>query len=131
MSKVLIADDNRASRDLMRAILKSFPCEIVEASQGQEALDQIHREHPDLVLLDIDMPVLDGYAVVHYIRQDAGFADLPIVAVTAYAMESDRAKVLAAGFSAYVSKPVHAASLRKQVQELLRPRETQRGLNDG
>jgi CheY-like chemotaxis protein len=65
------------------------------------------------------MPVLDGFAVLRSIRQDAGFADLPIVAVTAYAMESDRAKALAAGFTGYVTKPVRAASLRKQVQELL------------
>ena len=125
MSKVLIVDDNRASRDLIRAILKGFRFEIVEASQGQEALNQILKERPDLVLLDIDMPVLDGFAVVRIVRQDAGLASLPIVAVTAYAMEGDRAKALAAGFTAYVTKPVRAATLRRQVLELLSVRETE------
>lgn len=119
MSKVLIVDDNSASRDLLRAILKGFQFEIVEACHGQQALDRIRQERPDLVLLDIDMPVLDGYGVVRVIRQDAHFAELPIVAVTAYAMDSDREKALAAGFTAYVTKPVRAASLRKQVKELL------------
>jgi two-component system cell cycle response regulator DivK len=120
MSKVLIVDDNRDSRDLIRAILKNFHFEVMEASQGRDALDQIRKEHPDLVLLDIDMPVLDGFGVVQNIRQEAGFADLPIIAVTAYAMERDREKALAAGFTAYITKPVRAAGLRRQVQELLR-----------
>lgn len=120
MTKILVVDDNRASRELLRAILKDFACEITEATHGQEALDQIRRERPDLVLLDIDMPVLDGFTVVRAIRQDSHLADLPVVAVTAYAMEGDRDKALAAGFTAYVAKPVRAASLRKQVQELLR-----------
>ena len=119
MIKVLVVDDNRASRDLIRAILKGFPYEIIEATQGQEALDQIHKEKPNLVLLDIDMPVLDGFAVVRRIRQDSGFSNLPVVAVTGYAMEGDREKALAAGFTAYVVKPVRASSLRRQVQELL------------
>ncbi len=119
MSKVLIVDDNRASRDLVRAILKCFPYEIVEATQGQEALDQIRKERPDLVLLDIDMPVLDGFGVVRHIRQDSGFAHLPIIAVTAYAMEGDREKALAAGFTAYVTKPVRPEGLRRQVRLLL------------
>src|SRR5262245_20114234 len=79
MSKVLIVDDNRAGRDLVRAILKGSPYEIVEASHGQEALERIRQERPDLVLLDIDMPLLDGFAVVRHIRQDERLADLPVV----------------------------------------------------
>lgn len=117
--KVLIVDDNRASRDLIRAILKPVRCDVIEASNGQKALDLLRQEHPSLVLLDIDMPELDGIAVVKRIRQEAGFAKLPVVAVTAFAMEGDREKALAAGFTAYVTKPVRAAALRQQVQELL------------
>src|SRR5262245_51781571 len=119
MSKVLIVDDNRASRDLVRAILKGSPYEIVEASHGQEALEKIRKEKPDLVLLDIDMPLLDGFAVVRHIREDACLADLPVLAVTAFAMEGDREKALATGFTDYVTKPVQARMLRKQVRELL------------
>jgi two-component system cell cycle response regulator DivK len=119
MEKVLIVDDNRASRDLIRAILKTVRCDIVEATHGQEALDLMKRGRPDLVLLDIDMPGLDGLAVVKKIREDTSLADLPVVAVTAFAMERDREKCMAAGFTAYLTKPVRAAILRLQVQQLL------------
>jgi CheY-like chemotaxis protein len=119
MEKVLIVDDNRASRDLIRAILKTVRCSIIEASHGQQALDLIERERPDLVLLDIDMPVLDGLAVIRRIREDASLAGLPVVAVTAFAMQGDRETGMAAGFTAYLTKPVRAAILRQQVQQLL------------
>jgi two-component system, cell cycle response regulator DivK len=119
MEKVLIVDDNRASRDLVRAILKTVRCDIVEATHGQEALDLIQQQRPDVVLLDIDMPGLDGLAVVKRIREDSSLADLPVVAVTAFAMEGDREKGMAAGFTAYLTKPVRAALLRQQVQQLL------------
>ena len=119
MDKVLIVDDNRASRHLIRAILKSVRCDIIEASHGQQALDLLRQERPDLVLLDIDMPGLDGLSVVKRIRQDPALNDLPVVAVTAFAMDGDREKAMGAGFTAYVTKPVRAAALRRHVQELL------------
>jgi CheY-like chemotaxis protein len=119
MEKVLIADDNRASRDLIRAILKTVRCDIIEATHGQEALDLMQQERPDLVLLDIDMPGLDGLAVVRKIREDASLADLPVVAVTASAMGGDREKAMAAGFTDYLTKPLRAAILRQHVQHLL------------
>jgi two-component system cell cycle response regulator DivK len=119
MSKILIVDDNAPSRDLLRAILKSVPSDIIEAKHGQEALDLIQQERPDLVLMDIDMPVLDGLSAVRKIRQTPSLADLPVVAVTSFAMEGDREKGLAAGFTAYLVKPLRAAALREQVQQLL------------
>jgi len=119
MEKVLIVDDNRASRDLIRAILKPVRCEIVEASHGQQALDLIQQERPDLVLLDIEMPGMDGITVVKRIRENQSLAGLPVVAVTALAMEGDREKGMAAGFTAYLTKPVRVSLLRRQVQQLL------------
>jgi two-component system, cell cycle response regulator DivK len=119
MEKVLIVDDNRSSRDLIRAILKAVKCDIIEARHGQEALDLIKLDRPDLVLLDIDMPGVDGLTVVREIRQDASLAGLPIIAVTAFAMDGDRERAMAAGFTAYLTKPLRAAVLRQQVQQLL------------
>ena len=119
MSKILIVDDNGPSRDLLRAILKSVPSDIIEAKHGQEALELIQQERPDLVLMDIDMPVLDGLSAVRKIRQNPSLTDLPVVAVTSFAMEGDREKGLAAGFTAYLVKPLRAAALREQVQQLL------------
>jgi CheY-like chemotaxis protein len=119
MRKVLIVDDNRASRDLIRAILKPVHCNIIEAVQGRDALELVQRERPDLVLLDIDMPGLSGLAVVKTIREDVSFSALPVVAVTAFAMERDREIAIAAGFTAYVTKPVRASVLRHQIEQLL------------
>lgn len=122
MEKILIVDDNRASRDLLRAILKPVRCQIIEAVHGQDALDLMQREHPDLVLLDIDMPGMNGLDVVRRIREDVSLARLPVVAVTAFAMERDRQNAIAAGFTAYLTKPVRAAILRQEVQHLLSAR---------
>ena len=119
MGTVLIVDDNRASRDLIRAILKPVRCDIIEASTGQQALELIQQERPGLVLLDIDIPGLDGLMVVKTIRENTSLAGLPVVAVTAFAMEGDCERAIAAGFTAYVTKPVRAAALRQQVQQLL------------
>lgn len=119
MEKVLVVDDNRASRELIRAILKTVRCDIIEATNGAQALDLIAQEQPDLVLLDVDMPGLDGLAVVRKIREDTVLADLPVVAVTASAMGGDREKCIAAGFTAYLTKPMRAAILRQQVHQLL------------
>ncbi len=117
MSRILVADDNAASRALVRAVLRNE--QVFEAVNGKDALDAIARERPDLVLLDIDMPVLDGYAVVSRLRADPQYSALPVVAVTAYAMTGDREKALAAGFSAYLPKPIRAAALREQIAALL------------
>ena len=119
MEKILIVDDNRASRELIRAILKCVRCDIIEATHGQQALELICRERPDLVLLDIDMPGLNGLVVIRKIREDTSLADLPVVAVTAFAMESDRERCMAAGFTDYLTKPLRAAILRQHVQHLL------------
>jgi CheY-like chemotaxis protein len=119
MRKILVVDDNKTSRELLRAVLKAPNWRVFEASQGQEALDVIAREHPDLVLLDIELPVLDGYAVLRAIRENPGLSTLRVVALTANAMHGTRESALIAGFDDYITKPICAAALRKQVAEFL------------
>lgn len=119
MKRILIAEDDPASRELLRELLEARGYEVVEASDGREALKKIRQVKPDLVLLDVQMPLLDGFAVVRQIRHDPLLAALPVVALTAYAMRGDREKVLAEGFTAYLSKPVDAAALHSQIQQLL------------
>ncbi len=123
MSKILVADDNRISRELIHDILQTAGLQILDACNGREALDLIAGERPDLVLLDLEMPLLDGFAVLHELRQDPRWQRLPVVAVTAKVLQPDRDKILSAGFNAYIPKPVSAAALRRQVEELLRPRQ--------
>ncbi len=119
MTKILIADDNQPSRELLRAVLKRCCDQVIEACNGQEALDKITDAMPDLVLLDLEMPLLDGIAVLHRLRRDPRFVALPVMAVTANAMRGMREKVLAQGFDGYVSKPIEAAALRDQVTAIL------------
>jgi CheY-like chemotaxis protein len=119
MTKVLIAEDNAVNRELLRELLESRGYVVVEACDGQEALRMIEQTQPDILLLDIGMPVLDGFGVVRTLRGNPCLATLPVVAVTAYAMQGDREKILSAGFNGYLSKPVNACSLAEELDRLL------------
>ncbi len=118
-SRILIVDDNLASRELLLAVLKHFSYDVLEACNGKEALEMIAQIQPDLVLLDIEMPVLDGISVIRRLRQDPQFNSLPVLAVTADAMHGTRDRVLKEGFSGYVTKPIDASLVRKQVKDIL------------
>ncbi len=119
MKKILVAEDNPASSELIIEVLSGRGYEIIEACDGRQALEKIEETEPDLVLLDIQLPILDGFAVLSQLRQNPRFANLCVVAVTANVMKEDREKGLRAGFDAYISKPIDAAALRLQVDQLL------------
>jgi CheY-like chemotaxis protein len=125
MSKILMAEDNAVNRELLRELLESRGHTVSEACDGQEALDIMESEKPDVLLLDIGMPVLDGFAVVRKIRENPRLASLPIVAITAYAMQGDREKILSSKFDGYLSKPVNAHSLDEELHRLLSKRVDQ------
>ena len=115
MTKVLIAEDNVVNRELLRELLEMRGLKVIEASDGQEALDLLAQNKPDVVLLDIGMPKLDGFAVVRKIRENPATAKLSVVAITAYAMEGDREKILGAGFDGYLAKPINAHLLGEEL----------------
>ena len=119
MKKILVAEDNPASSELIMEVLSGRGYEIIEAGDGEQALQKIEETEPDLVLLDIQLPILDGFAVLSQLRQNPRFAHLCVVAVTANVMKEDREKGLRAGFDAYIGKPIDAAALRLQVDQLL------------
>jgi len=125
MTKVLIAEDNAVNRELLRELLEIRGYTVFEACDGQEALQMIEQTQPDLVLLDIGMPVLDGFAVVRKIRENPHLANLPAVAVTAYAMQDDREKILNSKFDGYLSKPINSRSLIEELDRLLSQRGDQ------
>src|SRR5258708_281343 len=120
MKKVLVADDKATGRELVRTVLEDAGYQGVEASDGVEALDCARQERPDLIILDLHMPRLDGFAVVEELRRQEDFAAIPIVALTASAMMGDRERAMAAGFTGYVSKPIRLGVLRSEVERLLR-----------
>ena len=123
MRKVLIAEDNAVNRELLRELLETRGYTVLEACDGQEALHMIDQAQPDILLLDIGMPVLDGFAVVRKIRENPHLAKLPVVAVTAYAMQDDREKILNSKFDGYLSKPIDARSLMEELDRLLSRRD--------
>jgi two-component system, cell cycle response regulator DivK len=123
MSKILIAEDNAVNRELLRELLEMRGHTVAEACDGEEALRMIEQTQPDLLLLDIGMPLLDGFGVIRKVRENPRFAPLPVVAVTAYAMQGDREKILSSKFDGYLSKPVNAQSLAEELDRLLGKRD--------
>lgn len=121
MKKVLVADDKSTSRELIRTVLETLGYAITEASDGIEALRCARELEPDLIILDLHMPGIDGFGVIKELRRDGKFAFTPIMALTASAMQGDRERALAAGFNSYVSKPIPLRDLRKEVERLLSP----------
>jgi CheY-like chemotaxis protein len=119
MKSVLIAEDNPVNRELLRELLEMRGYAVVETCNGQEAMEQLHKAQPDILLLDLNMPVLDGFGAIEKIRKHPGFRTLPVLAVTAYAMRGDREKILAAGFDGYLSKPIDPTVLQQELQRLL------------
>lgn len=105
MKKIAIVEDNADNRLLVRALLEDL-YELSEYEAGPLALEGFRKDRPDLVLLDISLPVMDGPEVLRHIRADSDLRGLPVIALTAHAMAGDRAKYLAAGFDDYVTKPI-------------------------
>jgi CheY-like chemotaxis protein len=119
MKRALIAEDNAVNRELLRELLEMRGYDVVEACDGQEALEKIAEAPPDILLIDLGMPVLGGFETVHKIREDPSLHSLPILAVTAYAMRGDREKVLSSGFDGYLSKPINPSALDQELKRLL------------
>jgi len=119
MKRILIADDKASSRELLRTVLEHQGYAVIEAANGDEALLKARAAAPDLILLDLQMPIRSGYDVIRELRGEVQFRAVPIIAVTASAMQGDREKALAAGFNGYLTKPLPLSNLRSEIQRLL------------
>ena len=119
MKRILVAEDRPGSLELIRTVLESAGYEVIEATNGQEAVEKASGSSVDLFLLDLQMPKIDGFGVVAQLRKDPRFASTPMVALTASAMHGDRERALAAGFSSYIAKPVDLAALRSELKRLI------------
>jgi CheY-like chemotaxis protein len=115
---ILVAEDNTANRELLREALSLKDYAIVEAADGEEALQVLMERSPDLVLLDIQMPKLDGYEVLHRIRADGGLSGTKVIALTALAMRGERERAMTAGFDGYVSKPITLSALYAEIERV-------------
>lgn len=120
LHKILVVEDNDRNRRLLKILLKARGYEVVEASTGKEAMDYLDSQHPDLILMDIQLPNVDGLALTKQIKGNDKTKDIPIIAVTAYAMKGDKERILDSGCDAYVSKPIDTQELPKIIEDVLK-----------
>jgi two-component system, cell cycle response regulator DivK len=120
MSKrILVVEDQEDNRQILRDLLGNAGYELIEAADGEQALAAYAKQRPDLILMDIQLPVMDGYETTRRIRTDPESKAIPIIAVTSYALAGDEAKALAAGCNAYITKPYSPRALLAKVREHL------------
>jgi len=120
--KILYIEDNEQNLYLVTFMMEKHGYEVIAARDGREGIERAAAVSPDLILLDIQLPVMDGYAVARQLRMNPDLAEIPIVAVTSYAMVGDREKSLAAGCNGYIEKPINPDTFMQQVNQHLMKR---------
>jgi two-component system cell cycle response regulator DivK len=123
MAKILLVEDNEMNRDMLsrRLLRKGF--EVIMAVDGGQAVSMAESEHPDLILMDMSLPVVDGWEATRRVKTAEGTAHIPVIALTAHAMSGDREKALSAGCDDYDTKPIEMPRLLEKIEALLvRPR---------
>ena len=119
MTKILLVEDNEMNRDMLSRRLVRNGFEIVMAVNGQEGLDLASSENPDLILLDMSLPIIDGWEAARRLKTNAATAKLTVIALTAHAMVQDKEKALAAGCDDFDTKPVELPRLLEKINSLL------------
>ena len=120
MSKcILVVEDQEDNRRILRDLLGNAGFELIEAESREDALSAVMTRRPDLILMDIQLPQMDGYEATRRVKTNPEMKDVPVIAVTSYALSGDDAKALAAGCSAYVTKPFSPRALVAKVREYL------------
>lgn len=117
--KILYIEDNEQNMYLVTFLLEKHGYSVSPATDGQEGIDKAAAERPDLILLDIQLPKMDGYAVARNLRNNPDLAATPIVAVTSYAMAGDREKAMEAGCNGYIEKPINPDTFIQQFEQHL------------
>ena len=118
--RILLVEDNELNRNMMVRRLNRAGLEVITAGNGQQALDIMHAEQPSVVLMDMNLPVLDGWAASRRAKEDESIRDIPIIALTAHATEAHRAYAMEAGCDDYATKPVDFPGLLIKIRELTR-----------
>ena len=119
MPKILLVEDNEMNRDMLSRRLERRSYSVIIAVNGQQGVDLAQEELPDLILMDMSLPVLDGWTATRAIKDNPATASIPVIALTAHAMSGDRQKALAAGCDEYDTKPVDLTRLLEKMDALL------------
>jgi CheY-like chemotaxis protein len=121
VARVLVVEDQAENLDLMVYLLTAFGHKALVARDGAEGITVAGQERPDLVVMDLQMPVMDGYEAASRLKEDAELSSIPLVAVTAYAMVGDRERIMAAGFDGYMTKPIDPTVFVRELERYLTP----------
>lgn len=105
-TKILIIEDNKGNLEVILYLLRQYGYKLITAENGKDGIKLAKQEMPDLIISDIQLPQLNGYEVARALKSDTNLKKIPLVAVTAYAMEEDEEKILSAGYNAYIAKPI-------------------------
>ena len=119
MPRILVVEDNEENRDSLSRRLQRRGFEVLLAEDGQQGVDMARAERPDLILMDMNMPVLDGWEATRQIKADPAVSALPVIGLTAHAMTGDRERAIAAGCTDYHTKPVEFPRLLSQIEAIL------------
>jgi two-component system cell cycle response regulator DivK len=117
--RILIVEDNPDNRTLISDILQAMDYTVIEAMDGEEGVAKARAERPDLVLMDLSLPQMDGWTATRQIKADEALKKIPIIALTAHAMVGDREKALDAGCDDYISKPIDLRELQSKIRHFL------------
>ncbi len=117
--KILLVEDNVVNMRLVKLTLKNQQYDFIEATNGEDAIELADEHKPDLIILDIQLPKMDGYEVARVLKSKESLRNIPIIALTAHAMKGDEERVLSAGCDAYVSKPLDTNKFRGLVKSYL------------
>jgi CheY-like chemotaxis protein len=118
---VLVVEDNPANLTLLRDVLSYHGYEVIEAGNGREGIDMAFKRMPDVILMDIQMPVMNGYAAIAILKKDPRTRAIKIIAVTSFAMAGDRQRILESGADGYISKPIDIKELPKVLANYIGP----------
>jgi CheY-like chemotaxis protein len=123
--RILIVEDNEDNQDLMRFLLERAGYEVTTVENGLEGIEAARRDVPDIILMDLSLPELDGWSAAREIKGDPVLAKIPLIAVTAHTMAGDRRKALEAGFDTYISKPINIHMFDITVGKVLEQKQKQ------
>ncbi len=123
LPKILVVEDNQDNREMVVKVLKHHGYQVVEAVDGEEAIEKAKTERPDLILLDIYLPKMDGYEAARRLKGDRNLRHIPVIALTAHAMKGNMEEALAAGCDGYISKPINVRELPEQLEHFLKRHE--------
>lgn len=119
--RVLLVEDTEDNRQIIRDLLEGAGFELIEANDGAAGVAAAKRETPDLILMDMQMPIMDGYQATRAIKADASLKNIPVIAVTSYALSGDEERTRAAGCDGYIAKPFSPRNLLKLIRQFLPP----------